>query len=102
MAPDYKHLNRGIREVHVGDRASFSVDAYPNRIFHGVVTQVRLQPLDEAPAAATAGPNSAAPTDLQVQPGTVVAYDTIIDVENPDDALRPGMTATISLEDHAL
>jgi hypothetical protein len=32
----------------------------------------------------------------------VVAYDAIIDVQNSDEALRPGMTATISLEDHTL
>jgi HlyD family secretion protein len=89
-----------VRELHAGDVASFSVDAYPNRIFRGVVTQVRLQPLDEAPAASTAGP-SGAPA-AQGQPGTVVAYDAIIDVRNPDNELRPGMTATISLDDHTL
>jgi HlyD family secretion protein len=91
-----------VREVHAGDAATFSVDAYPNRIFKGVVRQVRLQPIDEAPAGATAGPNGTPSAQVQVQPGTVVAYDAIIDVQNPDEALRPGMTATISLDDHAL
>jgi HlyD family secretion protein len=91
-----------VSHVHTGDVATFSVDAYPNRIFHGVVSQVRLQPIDEAPAGATAGPNAAPSAQVQVQPGTVVAYDAIIDVQNPDEALRPGMTATISFEDHTL
>lgn len=90
-----------VRGVHSGDAATFSVDAYPNRIFHGIVRQVRLQPLDEA-AGSTAGVSGAPATQVQVQPGTVVAYDAIIDVQNPDDALRPGMTATVSLDDHTL
>jgi HlyD family secretion protein len=91
-----------VRQVHTGDAATFTVDAYPNRTFHGVVRQVRLQPLDEAPAGSTAGPNGAPAAQVQVQAGSVVAYDAIIDVQNPDEALRPGMTATISLEDHTL
>jgi HlyD family secretion protein len=91
-----------VREVHAGDPATFSVDAYPNRTFRGVVRQVRLQPLDEAPAGSTAGANGSPATQVQVQPGSVVAYDAIIDVQNPDEALRPGMTAIISLDDHTL
>jgi HlyD family secretion protein len=91
-----------VGEVHAGDAARFTVDAYPNRTFHGVVKQVRLQPLDEAPAGSTAGPNGAPAAQVQIQPGTVVAYDAIIDVQNPDEGLRPGMTATVSLDDHTL
>lgn len=91
-----------VGEVHAGEVASFSVDAYPTRIFRGVVTQVRLQPLDEVPAGSTSGASGAPATQMQVQPGTVVAYDAIIDVQNTDDALRPGMTATISLDDRTL
>ncbi|PYR91934.1 MAG: efflux RND transporter periplasmic adaptor subunit [Acidobacteria bacterium] len=91
-----------VGEVHAGDKATFSVDAYPNTIFHGVVRQVRLQPLDEAPAGSTTGPNGAPAAQVQTQPGTVVAYDAIIDVRNPGNELRPGMTATISLDDHTL
>jgi HlyD family secretion protein len=91
-----------VSRVHTGDVATFSVDAYPNRTFRGVVRQVRLQPLDEAQAGATAGPNGTPTTQVQLQPGTVVAYDAILDVQNADEALRPGMTATISFEDHTL
>jgi HlyD family secretion protein len=109
LAGDLTHLQlhatideTDVRNVHAGDPATFNVDAYPDRTFHGVVSQVRLQPLDEAPTGSTAGPNGSPAAQVQVQAGTVVAYDAIIDVRNPDDALRPGMTATISLEDHTL
>jgi len=63
----------GIKE---GQDVDFTVDAYPNRTFHGVVTQVRN-----------------APTTLN----NVVTYDTVIGVANPDLKLKPGMTATASI-----
>jgi HlyD family secretion protein len=63
----------GVREGHA---ASFSVDAYPDRRFEGSVAQVR---------------NS--PTTVQ----NVVTYDVVIAVENPDLALKPGMTATVTI-----
>jgi HlyD family secretion protein len=91
-----------VREVHTGDIATFTVDAYPNRIFRGVVSQLRLQPIDEATTQSTAGFSGSPASQIQLPPGTVVAYDAIIDVQNPEEALRPGMTATISLEDHRL
>jgi HlyD family secretion protein len=52
--------------------ATFTVDAYPTRVFHGVVRQVR----DNA-------------TTIQ----NVVTYDAVVDVDNSDLALRPTMTA---------
>jgi HlyD family secretion protein len=91
-----------VRQVRAGDAATFSVDAYPNRTFRGVVKQVRLQPIDEAPSESPGGPSGPPAAQAQVQPGSVVAYDAIIDVQNPDQALRPGMTAIISLENHTL
>lgn len=66
-----------IGKVHEGGTAEFRVDAYPDRKFRGVVSQVRF--------AETIVDN-------------VVTYTTLIDVENVDLALRPGMTATISFE----
>lgn len=51
---------------------TFTVDAFPDRVFHGVVRQVR----DNAQT-------------LQ----NVVTYDAVIDVANDDRLLRPGMTA---------
>jgi HlyD family secretion protein len=66
-----------IGRIGEGGGADFRVDAYPERRFHGVVSQVRF--------AETIVDN-------------VVTYITLIDVDNPDLALRPGMTATISFE----
>ena len=79
--------------VRAGDEATFDVDAYPNDSFRGTVATVRLEPLDES-IGQTASPNPAAPSPPT---GTVVAYDAIINVRNPDEKLRPGMTATIMM-----
>lgn len=66
-----------IGSVHEGQDVTFTVDAYPGRDFHGRVTQVRN-----------------APTTVQ----NVVTYDVVIAVDNPDLALKPGMTATVEIE----
>ena len=55
---------------------AFTVDAFPNRTFHGNVVQVRN-----------------APTTVQ----NVVSYDTVIGVNNADLKLKPGMTANVSI-----
>jgi HlyD family secretion protein len=65
-----------IGQVKTGQNARFTVDAYPERTFSGTVTQVRLQP-------------------VTVQ--NVVSYTVIIDVDNPDLSLLPGMTANITI-----
>jgi HlyD family secretion protein len=59
-----------------GQPVEFTVDAYPTRTFHGVVTQVR---------------NS--PTTVN----NVVTYDAVIGVTNADYKLKPGMTANVSI-----
>ena len=59
--------------IEVGDRATFTVDAYPGRIFKGTVTQVRQSP-----------------NTIQ----NVVTYAVVIGVNNGDLALFPGMTAS--------
>jgi HlyD family secretion protein len=59
----------GIKE---GDKARFTVDAFPKRAFTGTVTQVRQSP-------------------QTVQ--NVVTYDVVVSVDNSDLALKPGMTA---------
>ncbi|MBI4719114.1 MAG: efflux RND transporter periplasmic adaptor subunit [Planctomycetes bacterium] len=66
-----------IGKIHEGGEAEFRVDAYPDRRFRGVISQVRY-----------------AETIID----NVVTYTTLIVVDNPDLALRPGMTATISFE----
>ena len=63
-----------IGNIASGDKATFTVDAFPARTFPGVVTQVRQSP-------------------QTVQ--NVVTYDVVIAVDNPDLALKPGMTAAV-------
>lgn len=58
-------------------RVTFSVDAFPDEDFEGLVSQIRLDP---------------------VITQNVVTYATVIDAPNPDLLLKPGMTATIDLE----
>jgi HlyD family secretion protein len=60
-----------------GNAVEFTVDAYPERRFTGLVTQVRL-----------------AATELQ----NVVTYTVIIEAANPDRKLFPGMTANVRIE----
>ncbi len=62
--------------VTIGQEASFTVEAYPDRAFKGTVSQIRL-----------------APTSIQ----NVVNYTVVIDVDNRDLALMPGMTATVTI-----
>ncbi|WP_224370420.1 efflux RND transporter periplasmic adaptor subunit [Hyalangium versicolor] len=59
-----------------GQHATFTVDAFPNERFEGVIRQIR----------------NAAQT---VQ--NVVTYDAVIDVQNPDLKLKPGMTANVTI-----
>ena len=58
--------------IKTGQAVHFTVDAYPEREFEGLVQQFRL--------------NSASAQG-------VVTYTIIVDVENPDELLKPGMTA---------
>lgn len=83
IANDLTHMqvNASVDESDVGklkagQEVTFHVDAYPNRTFKGRVDQVRLQP-----------------TTVQ----NVVSYSTIITVDNPDLALMPGLTASVSV-----
>lgn len=70
-----------IGRVKTGQDVTFTVDAYPDDIFHGKVAEVRN-----------------APTTVS----NVVTYDVIVKVDNPDLKLKPGMTAnvTVTIETH--
>jgi HlyD family secretion protein len=59
-----------------GMSAEVRVDAFPGEKFKGLVSQVRFSP------NSTSG---------------VVTYSAVVDVDNPDVKLRPGMTATVSI-----
>jgi HlyD family secretion protein len=63
-------------EVKVGDKATFTVEAFPNRPFSGAVTQLRPSPQTNE---------------------HVATYDVVISAPNPDLLLKPGMAATIRI-----
>ncbi len=65
-----------IGQVKVGQHVTFSVDAYPDVVFEGSVTQVRLSPTTES---------------------NVVTYEVIVATSNPDHKLIPGLTASITI-----
>jgi HlyD family secretion protein len=65
-----------IGKIREGQKAAFSVAAYPNRTFTALITQARYG------SSTTSG---------------VVTYETILKVSNPDLSLRPGMTATADI-----
>jgi len=65
-----------IGKVKQDQRVEFTVDAYPEEIFQGSVSQVRIEP---------------------VITSNVVTYTVIINAPNPDKKLMPGMTATITV-----
>lgn len=62
--------------VKVGQRVTFTVDAYPNDTFEGAVTQVRQE--------ATTTNN-------------VVTYEVVISAPNQDLKLKPGLTANVNI-----
>jgi HlyD family secretion protein len=65
-----------IGAVAEGQQVTFTVDAFPNRNFQGLITQVRNAPKNTS---------------------NVVTYETLISVDNQDLKLRPGMTANVSI-----
>lgn len=89
MKLDVKVDEADVGEVKVGDRATFTVDAYPGRGFTGEVTRIDLG------ANATPTVNSAGTTTNSSS--TVISYTASLSVANPDTVLRPGMTATASI-----
>ncbi|MCL1938199.1 MAG: efflux RND transporter periplasmic adaptor subunit [Candidatus Azobacteroides sp.] len=65
-----------IGRVQLGQQVRFTVDAYNDDTFNGVVNQIRLQP---------------------TVTNNVVTYTVIIEAPNPDEKLYPGMTANVSI-----
>ncbi|MGH9777013.1 MAG: efflux RND transporter periplasmic adaptor subunit, partial [Candidatus Acidiferrales bacterium] len=65
-----------VGKIQVGATANFKVDSFPTESFRGRVTQVRMNA-------------------YQVQ--NVVTYDTIIEFDNPERKLLPGMTAYVTI-----
>ena len=65
-----------VGNIKPGKQVTFKVDAFPKETFRGTVTQVRMNP-----------------TIVQ----NVVTYDTMIEFDNPDLKLFPGMTAYVTI-----
>jgi HlyD family secretion protein len=76
MQIDASFAEADIGSIRVGQVARFNVDAFPSRSFEGRVRQVRLNP-----------------TITQ----NVVTYNVVIDVDNPEMILLPGMTAYVTI-----
>lgn len=66
-----------IGQVKVGQPVTFNVDTFPEKEFTGRVAQVRLSPKTA---------------------NNVVTYPVMVDVDNPDLVLLPGMTAEVRIE----
>jgi HlyD family secretion protein len=75
MQVDTNVAEADVGRLRPGMAATFTVDAYPSEVFRGVVRQIRN-----------------APQTVQ----NVVTYDAVIDVENPELKLKPGMTANVT------
>lgn len=75
MQVDTNIAEADVGRITTGMAATFTVDAYPKRVFHGQVRQVR----DNAQTIQN-----------------VVTYDAVVDVDNSERLLKPGMTANVS------
>jgi HlyD family secretion protein len=75
MQVDTSVAEAEVAKLSAGMAVTVVVDAYPGRPFAGVVRQVRNAPTTTS---------------------SVITYDTVVDVANPELALRPGMTAHVT------
>ena len=66
-----------IGSVKEGQNAQFTVDAYPDDVFYGKVTQVRISPTTDS---------------------NVTTYEVLISTSNPDHKLIPGLTANVTIK----
>jgi HlyD family secretion protein len=65
-----------VGKISRGMDADCVVDAFPGEIFHGTVSQIRYSPNNVS---------------------GVVTYPAVVEVQNPEEKLRPGMTSTITV-----
>jgi HlyD family secretion protein len=76
MRIDTSFAEADIGGIRAGQKARFTVDAFPNRSFVGDVQQIRLNPTNQQ---------------------NVVTYNVRINVANPEQVLLPGMTAYVNI-----
>ena len=65
-----------IGKIKTDQDVEFTVDAYPDNTFHGIVDEIRIAPITVS---------------------NVVTYDVVVKVDNSDLKLKPGMTANVSV-----
>ncbi|WP_297071391.1 efflux RND transporter periplasmic adaptor subunit [uncultured Duncaniella sp.] len=65
-----------IGRVKEGQNVTFTVDAYPDEVFHGTVTQKRISPTTES---------------------NVVTYEVLVSADNEEHKLIPGLTANLTI-----
>jgi HlyD family secretion protein len=99
MAEDLKKMElhvsvdeADVGSVEVGQEATFTVDAYPSRRFSAHITQVHFASSNTKSSSSSSGSSQASATSTGV-----VTYETVLEVDNPDLLLRPGMTATAEI-----
>jgi HlyD family secretion protein len=76
MQIDASFAEADIGNIRVGQKVRFTVDAFAGRNFKGEVRQIRLSPTIQS---------------------NVVTYDVVVNVDNPEQILMPGMTAYVSI-----
>lgn len=100
MAEDLKKMElhvlvdeADVGTVEVGQEASFTVDAFPNRRFNARITRVAFASSNTKSSASSSSSSAASATSTGV-----VTYEAVLEVDNPELLLRPGMTATAEIE----
>jgi HlyD family secretion protein len=82
-----------VGSVKEGQRATFTVDAFPGKTFPATITRVDVgSNLSVQDATSSSSTSSSTSTTAQV-----VSYAADLSVANPDEQLRPGMTATADI-----
>ncbi len=76
MQIDSNFAEADIGQIKAGQAVRFNVDAFPNRTFEASVRKVRLNPTTQQ---------------------NVVTYDVVVNVDNPEQILMPGMTAYVNV-----
>ena len=81
-----------VGSVEVGQKATFTVDAFANRTFSAQITQVHFASSNTKSSTASSAGSAASATSTGV-----VTYETVLEVDNSELLLRPGMTATAEI-----
>lgn len=79
-----------VGEVQAGQKARFTVDAFPGETFPATITRVDL-------GSNLSAQSSTSTTSTSSTGNQVVSYNAVLAVDNPKLRLRPGMTATADI-----